>query len=200
MTANIKIITSLLFLGISACTIPVGTSLNPIKIYSNFDSAQAKLLLENGKNSIVGTAAVLTENGQLINCSRFPVELIPATDYAKEVMLKMYGNSEKGFLIFDNHSKYIDPDIQDYRNLILKTTCNKNGEFEFNNISDGEFILKPRAGWVQNYGYNYVIGGIFAEKVSVHGGERKVVNSIAQVNILGMKGRIEPRPIDSEQK
>lgn len=72
----------------------------PILTYNmqnNFDFDQAERLMKKGKNTVIGNAFLRQNGGGIVTCAGSEVTLIPATEYAKERLRRLYSGTDKGY-------------------------------------------------------------------------------------------------------
>lgn len=143
----------------------------PYLVASEFDPAQARQLLQPGKNSIRGSALVRQGGGGVVTCAGGIVTLVPATLYADERMAgvaKIY--REEGFS--GVRDQKFDPDDAAYAQIVRQTTCDALGFFEFENVADGAFYVQTDVSWKVNYKTQ---GGFLMQRVSLKGGSKTTV-------------------------
>lgn len=187
-----------LWLSLFFSLIILGCSSNQIIIPSQFNGEQARLMLSKGNNTVKGIAYVKTDIGDVISCSGFPIELIPATDYANQRIAAFTDNGRVGAISFQNHSYLsglVKPDVKDYSELTLKTTCDESGKFEFVNVSNGDYHIKAMAAWKQRFGFVHYIGAIMYEKITLVGGEIREVDLNTAIKIISLTGEVKANPI-----
>ncbi|MFZ2619852.1 MAG: hypothetical protein WAX89_03170 [Alphaproteobacteria bacterium] len=144
----------------------------PVKINTPFDAVATKKLLIEGKNIVKGNAFISQRNGGLVTCAGKSVSLTPATGYAKERMIAIYGSEDVGYSsAFSGKKPKFEPDVPEYSSLSKETLCNVRGEFMFDKVADGEFYITVGVLWrVDAY---FDEGGYLMKKVSVSDGETK---------------------------
>lgn len=146
-----------------------------ITLTSSFDSSLAKKMLEQGENTIKGSALIRQQGGTAVTCAGCEVSLIPATEYAREGMRALYDNELKGYNSIGFGSKQIQFDSTDpeYLQLTKKTIGDTQGYFSFSNIPDGNYFVITSITWkVNDYFYE---GGNLMQYVTVSGGETKEI-------------------------
>ena len=121
-----------------------------------FDRAQAAALMLEGTNTIQGNAFMRQNGGGVVSCAGAAVLLIPATAYADERAGALYGIRDSGV---SRKTIQFQPDHADYRTLIKTTTCDSSGNFQFNNVADGDFYLVTTVEWMVG-AYNRQGGGL----------------------------------------
>lgn len=62
----------------------------------------------------------------------------------------------------------LEPDLPEYHELVLSTTCDGQGNFRFENVADGDFYVVTAITWETAYTYE---GGPLMKRVSLQGGE-----------------------------
>ena len=146
-----------LCLALLACA----TNPKPYIITAAFDAAKAKQLLQDGPNTIQGNAFMRQVGGGIVTCAGAPVQLVPATEYTDERMMAVYGPVESG-----RHKIIRDFGARndDYERLVRTTTCDSAGNFQFSNVSDGDFYVVTVVAWSVRYSLQ---GGTLMHKVRV---------------------------------
>lgn len=150
----------------------------PVTLTKTFDENAAKRMLEKGTNTIRGSALIRQRAGGVVTCAGRSVHLIPATDYATERVMTIYGNAERGFHSAGFGSKKItfNESPAEYWRQSRQTICDAQGFFKFENISDNAFFITTNIVWKLN---DYFLeGGALIQRVAVQGGEiREIVLS-----------------------
>jgi len=134
-------------------------------ISSAFDAEHAKAALNPGKNSLKGSGFLRQNGGGVVTCAGATVYLLPATSYAVERMRYTYGSSAGGL---NNRPKInFYPDYPEYYQLMRKTSCDAQGNFEFNNVSPGSYFVVTSVVWKVGYS---IQGGNLMRPVEVRDG------------------------------
>lgn len=141
-----------------------------VDLNTPFDVEQAETLLKNGKNTISGNAFLRKAGGGVVTCAGSEVYLIPATQYAKDRIFILYGDTNSGL---SNKQVVFVPYNAEYRKLEKTTICDSQGNFSFENTADGEFFVVTGVAWMAD---RYTPqGGSLMKKVNVSGGETKKI-------------------------
>lgn len=171
----VKIVAIACVLMLNACA-PIQVNL------PEFNESHAKMLLKDGKNTIVGSAFLKQQDGYIQSCAGSVVELIPATDYAKSRINRLYEIDQRKFYIPTNERlKFIsqkDTDEANYIDLRKRTVCDIDGKFEFENVHDGSFFVRTYVTWIiYNDGFSTtaVAGGPVILPVTVKNGQTKKI-------------------------
>ena len=149
-----------------------------------------KMLEPTGDNTIKGSALIRQQGGGVVHCGGQPIYLVPATSYWKQIVKKSYGSEEGGFSNRGFNVSYTPEakkemkkkvkelkkeeeisnkeDMLDY--VLRKKKCGAQGEFEFDNVKDGEYYVRARITWTVDYATQ---GGEIIAYTSVSGGETK---------------------------
>lgn len=164
------LLTSIFFL--SGCALPP----KKVTLKNKFNLEETKLaILSDGTNTVKGSALLRLNNGNIVTCAGRPIEIFPATAYARERIQAIHGPSEQGFkpsglayqaFIFD-----IDP--PEYYKLNRATTCDAQGFFKFEKLPNGSFFIFTAIEW--QIGPYEKTGGYLTQKVTVLNGETKEV-------------------------
>jgi len=132
-------------------------------------------MLEQGENTIKGSALIRQRGGGVVTCAGCEVVLIPATDYARERIRTIYGNEIKGYNTagFGRKQVKFDSSEPEYFQLMKKTIGDAQGYFSFPNIKDGDYFVVTYIAWkVNDYFYE---GGNLMQYVVVSGGGTKEI-------------------------
>lgn len=165
---KIKLIAISASLIISGCV-----TVKEVALQNEFNLSEAAYINKDGKNNITGNAFMRQRGGDVVTCAGSDVTLIPATKYAKERMLKMYG-SESGGAITSNDTSFVKfkESPEQYLAMTKKTKCDSNGNFEFNNLADGEYYISTKVIWSAGYADQ---GGFLAHKVTLRNGKTEKI-------------------------
>lgn len=157
------------FLLSSGCAPQVRT----VYLKNTFDREFAEAALQPGPNRIVGNAFLRLQNGGAMTCAGKKVVLIPDTPYAREVLLDLYSNINSGYRDVKSleRTAYIPWD-KEYERIRTNTYCDAMGNFEFDQLSDGDYFIITSIIWPGPFELE---GGGLLERVSVSGGESKRV-------------------------
>ncbi|QBC44438.1 hypothetical protein [Iodobacter fluviatilis] len=144
-------------------------------IKSKLNVTETEKLLEQGKNTIKGSALIRQQAGGIVTCAGMKVTLLPATDYSTERMASIYGNSEQGYNSAGLYGKRINFENTppEYYQLTKNTQCDAQGFFKFENIANGAFFIHTTITWKVNDYLNE--GGSIMKRVAVSNGEVKEV-------------------------
>lgn len=165
---------SILTLGIvilSGCAI-APTQLN---IKSAYNEQSAKKLLEDGSNTIKGSAFLRQNGGNVVTCAASIVVLIPHTPYTEERLNQVYKQKiQEGVTANGNlYGKVEDKnEPSGYINNVKQVQCDQLGNFEFDNVADGKFYVQTRVNWGTGP-YNIQTGANLIQAVTVQDGEIK---------------------------
>jgi hypothetical protein len=144
-------------------------------ISSPFDASATKIMLGKGSNTIRGSALIRQRGGGVVTCAGQQVILAPSTPYSNERALVIYGSTEHGYRALSSSPGGIVfiPDPQEYQTLTLRTVCDAQGYFKFEQVANGSFLVSTKIAW-QVVDYK-VEGGVLMQRVTVMGGETKEV-------------------------
>lgn len=160
-------------------------------ISAPFDKPQAERLLAAGRNSIRGSARINFHEGGAATCHGGQVVLLPATQYARERMESLFGDNEILFLPSSSVSSYnrFEPDDPDFSLLRKLSICDSNGNFEFLQLADGDFIVLTTISWMVGAGVN---SASFMRQVTLENGTSKSVEFVHEM----YRTPFEPRWIE----
>lgn len=128
-----------------------------------FDLAQATRLMAEGRNTIKGNAFLRQRGGGVVTCAGAEVLLVPATAYAKERFLRIYGDKN-----VSRQSIIFEPNPVEYLATTKNTKCDSQGNFVFERIADGDFFVTTRVTWENS---NTTQGGAIFQAITVKDGQ-----------------------------
>lgn len=147
---------------------------------SQFDPAAANFIKVSGGSKLKGNSFLRRKGGEVVLCSGYEVYMWPVTDYSSEVMLYWFGSDTEGhmsanFLTFDPelersisiqpYYSELDPQFRDYQRT---TQCDSSGNFEFSNLSAGEYFVVTRVEWEVSSEYwkegDYIMKRVILQK------------------------------------
>ena len=160
-----KLITIAILFEFAGCA-NIQTAMPTYTVQAPFDRAQAALLLQNGTGTIKGNAFLRQNGGGVVTCAGSTVTLIPATEYAKERISRIYGNSQSG-VVYQMNFKF-SSDEPEYLVLNKTTKCDSQGNFEFDNVASGEFFVSTMVSWTVGYSQQ---GGVLMHRYSIAPGQ-----------------------------
>ncbi|MFW5872171.1 MAG: hypothetical protein ACOCUT_03605 [bacterium] len=172
---KLPILFMLLFV-LAGCVTPASQTVN---LHSTFDPDEAKAMLEPGNNKIIGSALIRQQGGGIVTCAGTEVVLVPATQYAKERIMHLYGSTDRGYRPYQQGgtlTPYINfqPDHPTYDENTRVVIGDSQGMFEFENIKDGEYFISTCIVWGDNNPYRRQ-GGCLIKREEIKGGETKRV-------------------------
>lgn len=158
-----------------ACTTVTGCGPENVKTNSSFDAGQAAAMLNKGNATIKGSGLIRQNGGGVVTCAGSEVQMIPATEYAKERIAAIYGNTNRGHKelgLFTRATKF-ENEPAAYRQDMRTTNCDAQGTFVFHDVAKGEFFLVTVITWmVGNYNRQ---GGAIMQRVSISDDETKEI-------------------------
>jgi hypothetical protein len=147
---------------------PFAFSQEPIQLENAFNLDEVKWVKTAGNSAIHGKAFLTLKNNESKGCAGFGVELLPVAKYSSERILNIYGNNDQGKILIEGTIPKFTPDPKGYHDMVIKTKCNSNNEFAFNNISSGEYYVIGFIIWDINENDKAVkTGGAVMKKVKI---------------------------------
>ncbi len=146
-----------------ACLVMAGCVPIPnVKMTNGFDSASHDKYRANGTAKIDGQAFLKQRGGGVVTCAGNKVALSPDTEYFREY-----------WSIIKRRAKPIEPEVQPGEQPVTKrTTCDAQGNFEFTNIAEGDWLLTTHVTWSVGYDRQ---GAILQRKIQIkHGASEKI--------------------------
>ncbi len=116
-------------------------------LQSRFDAEAARNQLKAGDNTIMGSAFFPLQDGDVRFASGKEVYLIPSTEYARERMLKTYGNLTHGYRSTGKGFVTFPGTPQEYFDLQKTTMAGARGDFTFTGLADGEYFVVTGFTW-----------------------------------------------------
>lgn len=149
----------------------------PIKLSSSFNEDDVSWVKDKGGSSVSGTASIKLEDGVNKGCASFKVELLPVASYSNERIFKTYGNNAGGQILISQNPPKFEPDVKEYHELVIATTCNATNEFQFNDIPQGDFYILAFIIWnEESDGVSKTLGGAVMKKIQVKENSKVRVN------------------------
>jgi len=152
---------------------PAVWSAEPLKVDSPFNLEELKFVLVPGKASVSGRAVLELADGSRKDCAGFNVELLPVTAYSSERILKSYGNVQRGQVLLEQNPPKFVPDVKEYHELLLKSSCNAQGVFHFENVPAGDYFVMAFLIWEEKAGDSVrKTGGAVMQRLRVGANDR----------------------------
>ena len=154
------------------CVTP-GPVQQTIKVNEPFDKVEASEMISEGAVTLSGTAFLRQQGGGVVTCAGNEVRLLPATKYASERMAGIYGKTfvrdEIQYLnVYSPRLRAIvQPNPPEYMQYTRTTTCDAQGNFEFQGVKDGRYFVISRVIWRVRMDE----GGMLASLVAVQNGK-----------------------------
>lgn len=158
----------------SAVLAGCATAPKEVNLSHKFDAAQAQSQL-NGKEMLKGNAFLRQVGGGIVNCAGSTVELYPANPYSTERLFAQYPTSSWDGSVYKANVKFT-PDDSRFETVKKTTTCDSEGNFEFESIKDGNYIVVTEVVWSvpSQYGMQRQ-GGYLLKNISVSKGHKSKV-------------------------
>lgn len=130
------------------------------EVYNNANDTEAVKVILNkvGRNNISGNAFMKQQGGGIVTCAGNQVALFPKTDYSTEYVQKKFVKNEysDGYSTYGKGPQKANDLKNPYLNSSKVTTCDSQGNFEFQNIADGTYYVVTFVIWYvpNSYGTN----------------------------------------------
>lgn len=123
----------------------------------------------DGKNSVEADGVLRTVGGEVKTCAGLDAHIVPATNYTRGLMTRIFGNVDGGMarpnqLDVDTAA---DPRLSRYWK---HSVCNAQGHFAFSHLPDGDYYVLTVVTWDVPALYS-TEGGLLMQKVHVEGGD-----------------------------
>ncbi|WP_457626979.1 hypothetical protein [Persephonella sp.] len=140
-----------------------------IVLSSGFSMSDVSWFYKKGDNILIGQAFLRTENGTVITCAGYEVQLIPYSEYAAERLRFIYGNDKEGFIPIEKYPKKIKfyPDYAEFDRVKKTAVCDANGIFKFKDLPDGTYFVITKIIWYAPR----LKGGYLMKRVTLEKGE-----------------------------
>lgn len=146
-----------------------------VDIPYSFNLVAMKQQLEQGKETIKGNAFLRQQGGGTVNCAGSKVDLYPYSQYSMARIEAQYpmdiwlGGRIKSKDTFK-------PVVPEFESLKLTTVCDSEGNFEFDGVKNGDYILVTEVLWnvPSSYGMQRQ-GGYLFQKVAIAKGQKSKV-------------------------
>jgi len=166
--------TLVLLAGFVACSAVLAAE--PLKVDSPFNLEELKFVSVPGKASISGRAVLELADGLLKDCAGFNVEMLPVTAYSSERISKTYGNVQRGQVLLEQNPPKFVPDVKEYHELLLKSSCNAQGVFHFENVPAGDYFVMAFLIWEEKSGDSVrKTGGALMQRLKVGANDRVAI-------------------------
>lgn len=113
---------------------------------------------KSGTGVVTGQAFMRQRGGAVVTCAGEVVMLVPNAGVFAE-MNKIYESGKKPV----KSKEYLNPAF--YKN----TKCDAQGNFEFNNVPAGQWIIQTEVRWDAG---NFPMGGYLSDKIYLYDGEK----------------------------
>jgi len=113
----------------------------PVKLDSVFNIDEVSFVKQRGNSTVTGTASIKLADGTIKNCAGFNVELLPVAAYAKERIVRTYGNDQQGQILLEQNPPKFTPDMPEYHDTLIKGACDERGAFRFSNVPAGDYFV-----------------------------------------------------------
>jgi hypothetical protein len=130
-----------------------------------FDARAAEAALRPGDNTIKGAAFMRKASGAVVTAAGEVVYLIPETAYARERFSARYGGLKFRPLRSGGDADDADPD---YARLMRRTKADRQGDFVFENVRPGRYLVATQVSWTEPR-ETAARGGAIYENVEVKG-------------------------------
>ncbi len=144
------------FMSVAAMIVLVACSSGaPVRISVPFEEGKARAMLKSGDNQVSGRVMVGLSSGTIVTCAGNVVSLVPVTAYAREwarhfyeLDTGRYGTLNQAFRMDSRESpvKFVGADA--FYAATRTTRCDEDGDFNFENVANGEFLVVAKTRWL----------------------------------------------------
>ena len=135
------------FLAVGSICAATSAAGEPVKLDSVFNIDEVKFVKQPGNSSVTGTASIKLADGTIRNCAGFNVELLPIAAYAKERIVRTYGNDQQGQILLEQNPPKFMPDVPEYHEMLIKGACDEHGTFKFSDVPAGDYFVMAFIIW-----------------------------------------------------
>jgi hypothetical protein len=161
-----------ILLAVMALALAIGCASAPraktVTLTQPFDKIQADRLLRPGPNTIKVNAFIRQEGGGIVTCAGQDVDLVPATELARERITALYGSALGGFRRVDSIAINFAGGDPEYAGKQKNAICSSDGRATFENVTNGDFYVTTEVVWSTQ---GRPQGGFLARRVTVGDGE-----------------------------
>jgi len=116
------------------------------QISANYEHAEAVSMMRAGPNAMIGQVVFWeTPSTGRVTCRGSGVTLLPATNYAKQWFPRHFGGS--GLVDRPTQLEGLSPTVKGFLSLAKYSPCNDAGEFRFDHLKTGDYILHTSIEW-----------------------------------------------------
>ena len=148
-----------------------------VPISAPFNKSDVAWFNGTGAGTLAGSAFLRTKGGTVKTCAGYDVQLLPYSAYAAERIRFIYGSETSGNLFGPRRAWAFKPDEPEFYKALKKAVCDANGEFEFDNLPNGDYFVIAKVTW--DIGKVFDEGGTMMEKVSITNGATEKVTLTA---------------------
>lgn len=123
-------------IAVAGCVAPRKT----VAVKTKFDPSEYTAYLAKGSTKVTGQAFLRQQGGGTVTCAGARAVLLPATGYFRESTDFLV----KGEMV-DNKDNKPGPA---FSGLLRETRCDAQGNFEFENVPAGRYIVMSEVSWV----------------------------------------------------
>ena len=140
----------------------------PPKMNQSFEYKDVEWVHEKGTAIVTGQAFLKTVGGDVKTCAGNTIKLVPSSAYSDERIKYVYGNSDTGYYPQMTFlGKRLPEAPSSYYEYVLNSICDANGNFEFNDVPEGNFYLLVPVVWKLNANSMSAEGGSLMRYISV---------------------------------
>lgn len=128
----------------------------PYELQNKFNPSDYAEYMKTGRASVTGQAFLRQQGGGTVTCAGSTVTLLPDTiHFREELGIVRMGRQVKGGL---------DDQAPQYRMLRRTTQCDAQGNFQFDSIPEGEYLILTNVSWTVGYQRQ---GGLLGRPIEV---------------------------------
>jgi hypothetical protein len=127
-----------------------------------------------GTASVEGRTAVA--DGQVSrSCAGGEAQLLPAGDYAAEMMRIVFGNEARGYAPLSSSPRYPAAIAADFKSTVRRVACDAEGRFRFDGVPAGRWYVFSNVVWRAVGAEGALQGGALMQRIDVAEGARTTV-------------------------
>ncbi|HXS54029.1 MAG TPA: hypothetical protein VN782_15950 [Usitatibacter sp.] len=125
----------------------------PMDLQTHFNAEEHQRFMKHGSATIRGQGFLRQQGGGVVTCAGYPVQLIPATPYFREVVHQLRIGRRPG----------PGQSLDSYREYFKRSTCDAQGNFDFENLPAGDWFVMTEVRWTVA---NMPQGGVLLREVT----------------------------------
>ena len=119
----------------------------PVQLDNAFVLDDVRWVRSAGNSTVSGKVSLKMRDGTAKSCAGFPVELLPVAKYSSERIFRTYASNTSGQVLLEDNPPKFTPDAPEYHVYLLKSSCDAQGEYRFENVPAGDYYVMAFIIW-----------------------------------------------------